>query len=148
MKGDPERCFKELREIESANDGRVTNEMIVRKARPVSSALHADLTWDEHEAAHKCRLLEARLLKKEIRVVYEGEEDRGPTYYFVSFQEIEENGQRGQGVGFSIEHACADPRLREKMLKDALAGIYEWRQRYRELNELSDIFKTIDRHDR
>jgi hypothetical protein len=52
-----------------AKNGRLTADAIVEAARPARSALHEYFTWDQADAADKCRLDEARRLIRSYEVV-------------------------------------------------------------------------------
>lgn len=65
VKGDPQAIGEELASIYS-NEGELTANGVIAKAKKRTSALHDEFVWDDDEAAHKFRLVQARTL---IRVV-------------------------------------------------------------------------------
>src|ERR1700691_4809541 len=75
------------------NNGVLTAEDVLAQAEDPTSALHAYFTWDEEEAAHKWRLIEARQLITSIRIIQEGIE--GKTRSLVSLNVDRYNGAGG-----------------------------------------------------
>ena len=144
MKIDPNATLEELQEIERDNDGMVTNEAIVKKAKPKTSAMHRQIDWNVETAAERWRLHQAHVVKQMIRVVFEGEEERGLVYYFVSIETRDaESGQHTGGYSVSIERAMSSAPMRRRILDDALRGLQEWMNRNRELEDLSKLIKVI-----
>lgn len=58
-----------IRTMAETNGGRITPAEVVEAAKPEDSVLHPYFTWDDTEAARKCREDEARVLIRSVRVV-------------------------------------------------------------------------------
>src|SRR5690606_25615999 len=75
MKRDPDAIRAEIERLE--RDGKIRPVDVVEAAKDESSPLHDCFTWDDGEAAHQYRLIEARNLLRVYVVRPDAEE--GPT---------------------------------------------------------------------
>lgn len=134
-----ERRLKELENIKSAHGGILKPEHVVAFARDESTALHAWFDWDNDAAAEKYRLVQARTIIRIMVAPVEGVDQ--PVRINVSI--MEDRKQPGGGYR-SLEQAMADPDLRKKVLQTVLIELTGVRRRYKALNELADVFASID----
>lgn len=65
-----------LIELADANGGALTTEVVVGAAAPADSPLHRYFCWDDTEAAHKYRLVQAGELLRRYKVTREVEPER------------------------------------------------------------------------
>jgi hypothetical protein len=114
----------------------ITPAQIVKAAKKKSSPIHNCFTWNDTEAAKKCRLLEARYLLRMVTVVYE---ENKKTYTTRAFVTTNDRQYR------TIESVLSDDELREELLEQAKADLKAFRDKYRQLNELAAIFEAIDK---
>lgn len=114
------------------------DDVIARASKPVS-ALHRLFEWDDALAAHEHRKAQARRLIRGLRVKYE--EPQPPIRLVNTVRLRGEDRERGY---VRVDRAMAYQPDREYVLRQALAGIRAWRNRYSELSEFSAIFDAID----
>lgn len=133
-----------VREIEriEARDGVITADAVLESATPSSSPLHEYFEWNNGTAAKNYRLWQARMLIRSVSVVYEedgkGKYNRG----FVNLS-VTTNGTTERGY-IGIARAMNDAELREQLLEQARQEAVDWRNRYRNLTELANVFTAID----
>lgn len=132
---------REMERIER-RDGVITADAVLQSATPSSSPLHEYFEWNNTEAAKKYRLWQARMLIRSVSVVYEedgtGRYNRG----FVNLSVVTEEGASRGYIG--IARAMNDTELRAQLLEQARQEAVDWRNRYRNLNELAAVFDAID----
>lgn len=110
---------------------------IVRAARPKSSPIHALFEWNNARAGERWRENQARDYVRHLVVVFDHDGEEATMPVAVSF---------GSGTGYvSTESAMSSTALRALLLKQALAEAESWRDRYRHLVELAEVFAAIDR---
>lgn len=80
----PDKAIAELERIE-ANYGTLTPENILDASTSEDALFHPLFTWDNNQAAHKCRIQEARIILNniEIKVISGGEEKRIPVFEII-----------------------------------------------------------------
>lgn len=136
------------REIEACKvDGVFDLESIVQRAKPKSSPIHDEFTWNNVEAAEKWRLEEARYLARAIEVIHE--EASAPTRAWESVTIQAQGTTPGEPdttkrVFRSIDDIMADPVARDELLIRALKEASSWRRRYANLQELAQVHMAID----
>lgn len=135
-----QRVIEELKRIAAENDGLLQPEAVVERARPASSPLHNKFTWDDSEAARQHRIWQARQL---IRVSVEVLEASGESFdVFVSLSPDRERESGGYRV---VAQVLSDTNMRAQMLADALSELESFREKYRKLQELDEVFSAIGR---
>lgn len=117
--------------------GDLTPELIVKKAKAISSPIHKCFTWNNTKAANKCRLDEARFLLRIVTI--EVEEHNIITRAFVSVQDEED-----ENIYTTMETAMSDVVLRAQVLAKAKNELRAFKEKYAQLTELAKIFKDID----
>ena len=73
----------ELQVLAAENDGGLTPERVVERARDPNSPLHQAFEWDDTEASRKYRLEQARGLIRSVKIVVTTETMRIKTHGFV-----------------------------------------------------------------
>ncbi len=127
----------ELNLLMKQHDGLLTAEAVLEQAEQPSSALHTFFTWDESEAAHKWRLVEARQLITSIKIAQGGE---AQVRRLVSL-----NVDRKHGGGYRLlEEVLERPDLRQHLLETALAELNAIQRKYQNLQELELVWGAVD----
>ena len=116
-KGDAQACYTEIDKI-LQRDGYVVAASVVKQAKPKRNPLHDEFTWDDADAAIKCRLAEARSLVNSIEIVTEEHPD-APTraFHIITVSGKDEPLQKAYR---SIDDIMQDPVLRQELLDRAL----------------------------
>jgi len=125
-------------------DGGILPEVVVSESRNEEAVLHKCFEWNDDTAAEKYREGQARSLIKNLITVniVRGEEKPVPSFVSVKIAQQEDNDSRRY---VSIETAMNNSAMRDYVLQDALRELNSFRKKYRELQELSNIFDEIER---
>ncbi len=139
----PSQIAIELKRLAEEHGGVLTPKAVVDAARSETSPLHRSFDWDDTEAAEKWRLLQARNLIRVV-VAYEPVADGKtlPCRVFVSLTPDREQEHGGYRVTSSV---MSDPDQRRQLLHDARADMKRFTLKYRQLEELADVFAAMDR---
>jgi hypothetical protein len=120
-----------------AQRGKLDPVAVVEAARPESSPLHDRFTWDDSEAAHQFRLIEARKLIQVCVELLPGAADPSPVW--VSLRQ-----DRPHGGGYRrMVTVLSDEDLRAQLLDDALEAMEYFQQKYGALKELARVFDEM-----
>lgn len=138
MKRDHEAIRAELERLE--RDGKIRPVDVVEAAKDESSPLHDCFTWDDGEAAHQYRLMEARNL---LRVyVVRPDNEQGPVVRaFVSL--TSDRVQQGGGYR-AIANVMSDEELYAQMLHDAVVQLRNVQKKYKAIKELASVWSAVD----
>lgn len=130
---------QELERIRKANGGVLVPEHVVEAARSEDSPLHSRFTWDDSEAAHQYRLVQARAL---IRVrVFTEPQTASTVRAYVSLKRDRYNGESG---GYrEIRQVLKVKELREELLAEAMEDMKAFEAKYHALNELAPVFEAM-----
>jgi len=90
---DKEVVEKRLAEIASANDGRLTPDLVVEDAQNPDSPLHELFEWNDGVAGHKYRIEQARQVITSVRVVITTEHKSVSTVFYVRDPEADATEQ-------------------------------------------------------
>lgn len=139
---DPQVAGETLAEIARAHDGHIPTRDVVEMARPADSPLHPAFEWDDGIAGEAYRLEQAqRLVRSLVRYRTVDDAPETPT----SVQCYYATGDRDVGSRYtSTPTALIRPELRERVIRDALAQLTGWRNRFGHLQELARIVGVID----
>lgn len=112
---------------------------VVDAAREESSPLHGWFNWDDSEAAHQYRLLQARNLLR-VYVIVDTPESN-PVRALVSLTTDRNN----PGGGYrAIADVMGDQELRDQLLRDAFVQLGNLRKKYQHLQELAAVWAALD----
>lgn len=136
---DPQAAGERLEELRVHNNGLLTPRAIIEEARPESSPLHNAFEWDDTVAAQKHREWQARYLMGALVAIVPQTETDKPVRAFVNVHREKQQGYT------SVAHAMSDAELRAQILAQAMREAIAWKERYREYEELAEIFAAIDR---
>ena len=133
----------ELERLSRENDGKLTPELLVQEAASQLSPMHGCFEWEDRHAAQLYRVTQARYLLRSIEVVIEREEQPLRSRAFVNV--VQNRGEaKAERVYVSIEYALTNDDWRAQVFNKAIAEIIGWRRRYRDYQELADIFLAVD----
>lgn len=136
-----------------AEHGEVSKELFLDVSRPDDSPTHALFEWNDEKAAEKYRLQQSgryiRDLKvtvirqesktKEMSVELKNEPWKGPAY-------MNAGEKRIGAVRYSnVYDALRDDKKRNNMLQNAKSELSIFRRKYDKLNELSGVFREVDK---
>lgn len=127
-----------LRNIAKAHDGFLRAEDVVEAARTDASPLHSYFTWEDTEAAQHWRLFEAQRLIRVVVAVIPGI-TKDPVRVFMS---LKSDRTPIGGYRTSVE-ILSNAQMREQMVREALDDMQMFRERYRMLRELADVFASM-----
>jgi len=130
--------------------GATTPAKVFKAAQPKTSPIHECFTWDKNDAAYKCNLDEARYLLRNIVIVYEVYDKQKPqdiklvhTRAFVNLKDGVSAFEAGEYE--HVKDVMDDKAKRAEYVATALRTLRQWRQNYAGLEELSELFDTIDK---
>lgn len=131
---------EELERIRKKHGGILHPEDVVKAAEPKTSPLHDRFDWDDSVAAKKWRINQARHLIQVFVTVTKTSEKEISSRMFVSLN-VDRKDQGGYRV---LSEVLNDDRLRSFLLIDALTELESFKQKYKNLVELSKVFEEID----
>lgn len=136
-----EDVIRELNELARASGGLLHPQLVVDSASNPQSPLHDRFDWDNIEAGNSWRLEQARQMLR-IAVQYiEVEGDKIEARIFVSLTSDRENGG---GYRYLVS-VLSDEEQRRQLVQDALDEMTRFAEKYRMLDELAGVFKSIGR---
>jgi hypothetical protein len=117
----------------------LTAPRVVEDARPEDALLHSVFEWDDSVAAEEFRREQARMLLRSVVAIPESAPESPAIRAFVVVSEV------GEQSYVPTYFAMSDEQLRAQVVARALVELRQFQARYRELNELADIFAAINR---
>jgi hypothetical protein len=134
----------ELERIKQQNAGNLQPEDIVRVASDPEHPLHGNFNWDDAEAAHGFRLIQAAGLIRRVKITMEsGEGIETKTVRIRAFHSLPEDRTAGGGYR-SIEDIRSDDKMLASLMHQAMRDLAAFRQRYAGLSELDGLMDAID----
>ena len=131
--------FAELEQIRKANNGLLLPEQVVEFAKDPSTALHNRFEWDDDEAAHRYRLIQAQEIIRVAVIVLPN--TNKPVRAYVSLQR-----DRTSGRGYrATANVLSSKAMRAEMVQEALEDMVAFQSKYRMLKELSKVFEAMDK---
>jgi len=137
MKRDHDAIRAELERLKSG--GVIRPVDVVEAARDEESPLHSCFTWDDGEAAHQFRLLEARNMLR----VYVVTEASAPANVRAFVSLTTDRAKEGGGYR-AIADVMSDDAMRDQLLRDAFVQFRNMQKRYQHLKQLSKVWDAID----
>lgn len=134
-----DQLFDELEGVRRTYGGIIYPHRLVEFAEDPNTAWHQKFEWDNEKAGHQHRLWQARhFIKAMVDVV--DTQDGGLEYKV--YVNLEADGKHG---GYrSVREVFADDELREQLLDQAKRDMTRWRDKYKNLQELSAVFAAVD----
>ena len=137
MKRDHDAIRAELERLKSG--GVVRPVDVVEAARDEESPLHDWFQWDDDEAAHQYRLLQARNLLR-VYVNVEPSPDAEPVRAFVSLT----SDRVKEGGGYrALAEVLSDDAMRQQLLQDAFVQFRNMQKKYQHLTQLSRVWDAV-----
>lgn len=131
---DAQDAGEELDRIYRKN-GQLNAKDVVDESRPVEAPLHNCFEWNDSVAAEKYRQSQAQEIIRQIVVTEDGDEQKtGSVRAFVSIS------REYHPIDVVIQH----PDMREMMMRDALAELRAFHNKYETLSSLKPVFNAID----
>lgn len=140
--------LQELERIRQKDpDGILHPEEVVEAAAPESSPLHDYFTWDDTEAARQHRLNQARHLIRVTVTVLPGTNTQTRAYVSLSVDRPpREVGTVTGGGGFrDVVTVLSNEDLRRQLLQDAIKDMTNFQNKFRTLEELSEVFSAMSK---
>lgn len=123
-----------------SKDGLLHWQAVVSAARRPSSVLHRYFDWNRERAMSVYLESQARELIASYTVVIEtsgGEQHRTRGYVALTTDRESGGGYR------SVLDVLSDRELKKQLLADAFADLQAFKQRYKKLAELAEIFRAV-----
>lgn len=130
---------KHLEMLRKQCRGELTPKDVVDDARHDNSPLHSYFEWDDSAAAEQYRLKQARGLIRSVVAIYVN--DKEPAVRQKAFVHINEGGAPHYR---ETSHAMSLTKTREMVLQQAWRELQQWRKRYSDLKEFSELVSVID----
>lgn len=126
---------KELEAIEK-QDGKISAQAVVERARPENSALHKFFDWNDETAAEKHRLAQARHIINMVVVEIKNKDKQS----LVTRAYVEVDNRTGYR---SLSVVVKSPSLRSQLLTQALKDVEIYSAKYAILIEVTDLLKPV-----
>lgn len=133
--------------LEVKDESGLTAETLLDRAKNKKSNLHDFFEWDNSEAGEKWRLQQARIIINDVKIIVEDKElfaFENVSVVVKSNINSDENTESKREYKTVIE-ISSNEDYRSQVLNRALGEISYWKEKYNELNELKDIFKSIEK---
>jgi flagellar motility protein MotE (MotC chaperone) len=138
IKLDPQKAGEHLLRLTTRHNGSLSAGQVLEEGRDPDNFFNTHFEWDDSAAAEKHRLDQARQLLNCIVMVDEAKKIVEPTRVFVSLKTIERQAY------IPLMTIMTDPKLRQATLDQALRELERFKEKYRHLKELADIFAALD----
>lgn len=137
IKADAQAAAAVLNDLE--RKGELNARSVVEVSRPEDAVLHADFEWNDEKAAVEYRLNQARKIMQSLIVIPEVEnsEQKEPVRAFFKID-------AGSPTYKSIQSIMRTPSQKDMLLKMALKELQAFQQKYKRLEELADVFESIE----
>jgi len=127
---------EELEKIEQRY-GQIDAKHVVTVAANPTSPLHNFFEWNDAKAATQYRLDQARGIIQCVIIKAIGDKEQRPVRAFVNIS-VEAGRQYN-----SITTVMSDKEKRARLIAQAKSELEDWRERYNDLREFSEVFEAI-----
>lgn len=117
--------------------GVLTPELVVEESRSETAVLHSCFEWDDHKAANKYRVVQAHQILRTITARIPTNEGTNPVAVR-AFVHIDGNYE-------TVAKAIAVPDMYQSLLNDAMKEMEAFRQKYRNIKELSSVILAMEK---
>lgn len=132
----------ELKSLAARNSGVLLPEKVIESARNKNSILHRCFEWDNNEAAHKYRMIQARyMISVAVEVI---PHSKVQTKVFVS---LSKDRYDGGGYRTTVD-VMSDQQMYQQLLDDALENMERFREKYQRLKELRRVVAEMNQASR
>jgi hypothetical protein len=129
FKADANKCYAEILELE-----RITPEKVLERAKDENSELHKCFEWNNDVAAEKYRIIQAGNVVRMLYIEPKGE--GAPPVRVLS--------RTSDTVYQPTRIFLTNTTEYEALLKRALSELESFRNKYKTLSELEQVFEQID----
>lgn len=129
--------------LQEQNGGKLDAKIVVNDARNIQSPLHDYFMWDDTEAAEKWREQQARVLIGNIHIVIKMNEKEESVRAFQHINVVINDKKESSYIN-TID-VLNNPQLRKQMVERALIEFNSLRRKYKQYQELAEIFMAIER---
>ena len=134
-------------------DGEIIPENVVDEARPETALLHPIFEWDDRKAAEKYRVQQAQGIIRNIVIVQERQDDNPPIAVraVINVEPVEELGLPNTGGEYTrakyqmLKTAMMHDETRHTVLENAKRELSAVKRRYRDVQELAEVWAAIER---
>lgn len=140
---DAQLAGKEFERLEG-KFGALTPETVLDESRNVNAVLHPCFEWNDGIAAEKYRIEQAKYMLRNITVIIETPaiDDNAPRQIVTrAFVDVSE---KPKGKYVQIKTALSQENYRQRILKNALAELRMFQNKYQIYAELTGVCKAID----
>mgnify|MGYP006972481729 FL=1 len=117
-------------------NGQLSPQSVVEESRPITAPLHPCFEWDDTVAAEKYRQGQAQEIIRQIVVAPEsGETQPAAVRAFINISH----------EYHPIDVVVQRPDMAEVMMRDALAELKAFQNKYEALSSLQPVFKAIEK---
>lgn len=131
-KGDAQKCYDECQTLEE-----VTPENVLNKARNKKTELHKCFEWDNSIAGEKYRLIQARQIIQHFVIAMPEEKEDAPK---IRSYQISTTVNKYEPTRMFLQK----PDEYSALLERAKNELEAFKQRYKMLTELEEVFAAID----
>lgn len=128
---------EELKKLK--NEGLLNPHSVIEYAENKDTALHSCFEWDNEKAGYEYRLWQARQLIVRINVKILNKNNE--TIMVQAYHSLEEDRNSEGGYRF-IPDILSDKERRQQLLNQAIKDFEYFEQKYKMLEELSELFKV------
>ena len=128
----------ELEYIRNNNNGLLKPNDVIDFAKNEKTELHDHFEWNNKKAGYEHRLWQARQLI--VRVTVEIPEKEEETIQVQAYFSLKEDREKGGGYRYTVD-VMSDKERRKQLLDQALQEFEYFQNKYKMLDELSDLFK-------
>jgi hypothetical protein len=130
-----------LEQLEKAH-GEITSKLVLDASRSEDALLHPCFEWDDGVAAEKYRETQAGYLIRNLVVKVERDEAT-PQAAPQSVRAYVNVSAGETGSFIAVATAMSVEETRARVLDNALRELQAFRQKYKDLSELADVFSAI-----
>lgn len=142
LQTDPNIVGQEFEAIEREN-GELTREAVVDRARPENAPLHPLFQWDDAVAAEEYRKEQAHKLICNLVIVKARNEPEKPPITYRAFVNTNESSTT-RGRYMNIQAVTENPETHRILLENAKRELRTFMQKYETLQELTELMTIID----
>ena len=142
---DAKAAHASLEAIRKAHDGKLDPAVVVAEVgKSKRHVLRKFFEWDDGTAGQEYRLTQARDLLRAVHVVYEDAPKIKTRRYEVTTEPREKGEGKSRKLYRTIDDVLKDPDSRAELLKRALGELVSFQRRFRGIQELAVVFRSID----
>ena len=130
-----------LEELEKKHSA-LTPEIVLEESRDENAVLHKCFEWDDTKAAEGYRLVQARMIIRNITVKIEKQDST--SLITRAFVNVQDESAQDKGRFVSVGIAVTDEEMKKQVLKNALYELQTFKNKYANYHELEKIFADIE----